>query len=465
MLEERFGRDAPSRSIGPSSSSAPRDMLSPTQLRALVDAKLRDHAFDLRPRPDGYPLHDYRPDHELPFDEYRARVVASLEGHRERKLEELRDPPHRHLVRIVSRHYGFNDALDGKPVERRLADDVFLALGCYRAHYIAAETWRREIAALDRADAWLALAAEHEAAGRLIQANAALAAARWLDPATDGLAADIVRNRRLESLPERLIEQPQPGFRAQGCGERHWRAWDMKNHDGVDVPSLIAYACDENFLVRARIYRSLGQQPLVAAVAVLREGLLDPDDFARAQAVRSLGWIGEPTSLDRLLRLASDDPSVEVRRSARLAAQRIVGYWMFYGEWRTIVRKSRRTFEVARQLAAIGLGGFSNDLVEWRLHSDVSDGEYNAIRRELEPFSLAGDRSDLARRYHYHFRAAGELEDAIARADPEREPDTMLALYAASKQRAMSSRIVDLVTASEPLGWNARRALRALRLT
>ena len=89
------------------------------------------------------------------------------------------------------------------------------------------------------------------------------------------------------------------------------------------------------------------------------------DDFARAQAVRSLGWIGEPTSFERLLRLAGDDPSAEVRRSAMLACQRIAGYWRFYGEWRTIIR-SPRLFEVARELAVpvtthAGVRGATND--------------------------------------------------------------------------------------------------------
>lgn len=464
MLEQRFGHRVSSRRSASSSRCTLQDLPSPSQLRALVDDRLREGAWDVRGRPDHHLLHDHGPEHES-FDEYRARVIGWLEQRHERRLAELRDPPHRHLIRIASRQYGFGDALDGKPVERKLADDVFLALQGHRARYITAETWRREIAALDRADAWLALAEQHEAAGRLLQSSAALATARWLDPATADPAADIVRGRRAECLPDRLLEQPQPGFRTRRLADRHWRAWDMKNHGAVDLPSLAAYACDESFSVRARIYRSLGQQSLVAAVPVLREALHDPDDFARAQAVRSLGWIGEPTSFDRLLQLAGDDSSAEVRRSALLACQRIAGYWRFYGEWRTIIRRPRRLFEVARELASAGLGGFANDLIEWGMHADISDDERHAIRCELEPFSLAGDHSDLARRYDYHFRAASELEAAIARADPAHEPDVMLALHAASKQHVMSPRIADLVTAPEPIGWNARRALRALHLT
>ena len=190
----------------------------------------------------------------------------------------------------------------------------------------------------------------------------------------------------------------------------------------------------------------------------------DPDDFARAQAVRSLGWIGEPTSFDRLLGMVADDRSAEVRRSALLACQRIAGYWMFYGEWRAIVRQPRRLLEVVRQLAASGLGGFAHDLVQWNRPDSGSRDEYEAFRSELGPLSVAGDPSDPARRYAYHFRAAGELEDAIARADPVREPDDMLALHAASKQAVMSPRVTELAAAPGPIGWNARRALRALRL-
>lgn len=460
MLEQRFGHGLSSRRSASSSLGPLWDLPSPSELWALVDDKLREGAWDLRPRPGGHPFHNDGSEHAS-FDEYREQVIHRLEQQHERRLEELRNPPHRHLIRIAARQYGSGDALDGKPVERKLADDVFFALQSYRARYITAETWHREIAALDRADAWLALAAQHEAAGRLLQANAALATARWLDPATADSAAEIVRDRRTESLPDRLLEQPQPGFRARRLADRHWRAWAMK--PPVDLPSLVAYACDENFSVRARIYRSLGQQSLVAAVPVLRDALHDPDDFARAQAVRSLGWIGEPTSFERLLRLAGEDPSAEVRRTALLACQRIAGYWRFYGEWRTIVH-SRRLFDVARELASAGLGGFANDLVEWELCGAMSGDDHDAIRSELEPFSLAGDPTELARRYDYHFAAASELEGAIARADPEREPDLMRALYAASKQQVMPSRLADLVTAPEPLAWNARRALRALRL-
>lgn len=437
------------------------DVLSATELGALIEVKLREHPVDLRPR------HDLIYDDELSLDGYRALVVA-LMNLRRHKLEDPRYPSELLLDLHVHLGTGWQDrptdALDDQAVERNFDRSIWHALQRYRDHYLTSETWRREIAAIDRSDDWLALAAEHEAAGRLIQANAALAAARWLDPATAGAAAEIVRGRPADSLPARLLAQPQPGFRDQCLERRHWLAWDMKNHGLLDVPSLITYACDESFWVRTRIYRSLGQQPLVAAVPVLLEGLLDPHDFARAQAVRSLGWIGAPTPLDRLQRLASEDASAEVRRSAKLAAQRIVGYWIFYGEWRTIVGQPRRRFEVVRQLASRGLGGFAHDLLDAGPVGDTSRAEYDAIANELEPFSLDVDPKDPTQFYDYHVHAAREFEDAIARADPDHEPDTMLALYAVSKQCRPSARAADLVSAPEPLGWNARRARRALSL-
>jgi hypothetical protein len=429
----------------------PRDLVRITdaEVEALVHTRLAAYPGDHRL------YQNHIPRKPLTFDAYRDAVVAEMERRRERKLEELRDPPSPRLLRIVSWQYGFTAALDGKGVERGLADGIFLELQRFDAGYLSSDVWRRQM--IHTADSWLGLAADHEGRARLIEANAALAAATWLDPDLTHRADEIRAARPHDRLPDRLVEQPRPGFRATGWGHRHWLAWDMKNYGRLDVPSLIAYACDENFSVRARIYRSLGQQPHAAAVPVLREGTLDPHPFARAQACRALGWISDPTVVGRLREVATRDRSPDVRRAAVQAFQRIVGYWTFYGEWPALVKDREGLSDRLAELPAKGLGHFAYEL-------QPTAWQRPELQRALKRYALAPPRDDPARAYHHHFTEAGALEARYLAADPRTEPDEMIALYAISKQRALSDRVVDRLAEPGPVGWNARRAIRALAL-
>jgi hypothetical protein len=240
----------------------------------------------------------------------------------------------------------------------------------------------------------------------------------------------------------------------------------MKTRGMLAVPSLIAYACDENFWVRARIYRSLGQQPMVASVPVLAEGLLDPHPFARAQAARSLGWIATPFAVDQLRQLAVDDQSSEVRRSARQAVERIGAYWVLYGEpWPPDPELPRWSFETARRLASLGLMGAAHEYLCWPPEPGVERVAYDALIHDLEPVSYACRAYLASHEYSSYFGEAKAFEVEVARCDPARESDEMMALYAVSKHGQCLPRATDLATAPSAIGWNARRALRALRLT
>ncbi|HEY0194157.1 MAG TPA: HEAT repeat domain-containing protein, partial [Kofleriaceae bacterium] len=186
----------------------------------------------------------------------------------------------------------------------------------------------------------------------------------------------------------------------------------------------------------ARIYRSLGQQPMVASAPLLLDGLEDPHPFARAQAARSLGWIAAPFAVDRLRGLAEADADPEVRRAAAQAAERICAFWVLYGA-------------AAEQLV-------------WDDEAGVPRAAYDALARDLAPYALTPPTA--ARDYAAYAREAEADETASLRDDPAREADDMRAIFAVSRQRRCEARAADLAAAPGALGWNARRALRALRL-
>jgi len=450
-------------------------MMTQADLGVLVDQKLREHASGARSE------HAFESALGLDFqgapslEEYCTILRTWKRGSSEQRsalVDQCRDL-------LMQLHLGLGaiwnlvvpKTHDDEGAARNLAYGLEIAIQRYRDFFVSSERWRREIIAIGQRDHWLTLAAEHEASGALYQANAALAAARWADLTaasagrTAATAAEIMRTRRVDSIPALLRGNLRSGFRDESLHERHWLAWDMKTRGMFEVPSLIAYACDENFWVRARIYRSLGQQPMVAAVQVLLEGLDDPHPFARAQAARSLGWICAPIGVDRLQRIASDDPSVEARRSARQAAERIAAYWFLYGDPRpTRAEIPRWRFEVARRLASHGLQGAASEFLDEEPDPCIDRTAFDALTHELKPFSFERVGSAAVYEYSWYYREATEFEAAVARTDPEHEPDDMMALYAVSKHRRCAARAADLAAAPGALGWNARRALRALLL-
>ena len=308
------------------------------------------------------------------------------------------------------------------------------------------------------------MARELEAKGALVRANAAIAAARWLDPALD---AGAVTAGRRDDLPEPLRGQPERKYRQLPFGERHWTAWAWKNSGRLRLPSLLAYECDENFSLRTRIYRSLGQKSHPAVFSALLEATRDPHFFARAQAVRSLGWTAHPGACSRLAELFETDESAEVRRSAALALERLIGFWSYFGEWNEIFASGARVEKVARELAERGMPA-----IAWEIGSIYASHEKFGSERardawldSLKPLALQPkNHLDDAYRYTHHFREAQRFEADIDGGDPDHESDDMRALYLISRygRRDLAPRAAALANAPDPVGWNARRALRAL---
>ncbi len=382
---------------------------------------------------------------DLSFEAHRDAVVADMARRLGAKQQSLRAPPDPRLISIKSWQFGFSAADDDDGAARSFRDGVFLGLQNYRGGYLSSQRWQSYLAAFDRPGRWVELgqALEHE--GWLIEANACFAAARWLDPTREPAIAAIT-GARDPGLPRRLRDQPATDYPALPFHERHWRAWDMKNYGHLDLPTLLRWECDHNFSIRTRIYRSLGQRPHPAAIQALQEAMHDPHPFARAQAVRSLGWCADPTGVGSLRSLATEDPHPEVRRTAAKAIERIVGFWTFFGEWNAIATSPERTLAAARQLAELGLGIFAWEVT---VHfGGAGSGKHpaiDALSDDLERYISSTDNRDGGSDYSDWFAEARAIESAA---------DSPLTVEAATS------------AAGEPaaLGFEARRTLRRLGL-
>lgn len=402
----------------------------------LVERKLDQHPGELIP----YAHHRY-PTPVLSFEQHKAAAVRDMTKRFAGKRVALRTPPDPALISIKSWQYGFTDADDDQQAARSFADGLYLRLQAWRSAYLSSARWRAYLDAFDRPDRWLELGREAEADGWTIEANACFAAARWLDPATEAGIAELIAGRGPE-LPARLLRQPDPSFPTQPLGQRHWLAWDMKNYGHLDLPTLLRWECDRSFSIRTRIVRSLGQQPHPAAIQALQENTLDPHPFARAQAVRSLGWCADPTSEPLLRELAEHDPDAEVRRSAAKAIQRMLGYWGCYGEWNAITASPTRLLEVARVLVDEGLRAFVFELLCSRDMPGVDMTEVEALLDQLEPDALEPDQRED---YGDHLAAAADVERTP---EPSFDPAELYAVVDDPGER----------------GFEARRTLRRLGL-
>ncbi|HEY0190398.1 MAG TPA: hypothetical protein VGC42_04700, partial [Kofleriaceae bacterium] len=249
-------------------------MMMEAELANLVEHRLAEHPRGTRPVHAIESSLGLDPARPMALDAYGALLRTMKRGSR----AEQHAAVGAHGELMLQLHCGLGniwrlavaDPRDDDAADRNFAFGLEVAIQRYDDWLTPAARWRAELAAPFDADHWLALAAEHEAAGRCYQANAALAAARWLAPAAPdrervAARAEALVADRDAALPAALRGQPRGGFRDEPVHYRHWRAWDMKTRGMLDVPSLIAYACDESFWVRARIYRSLGQQPMVAS--------------------------------------------------------------------------------------------------------------------------------------------------------------------------------------------------------
>lgn len=350
-------------------------------------------------------------------------------------------------------------------VERSLREGTFLEVQKHPDGWLSSPAWLDRLGALDDPARAIDIALDHESAGCIVDANAAFAAARWLDPHAGGDTYERVLAERPAPLPDAVADQPMRGFTSRRLGARHHAAWRMGKLGRTSVPSLLAYESDPSFWVRTRIYRSLGQVLDPACIQALHEGTLDPHPFARAQAVRSLGWLGDPTLIGYLAEMRSADVDAEVRRSASLAVERIRGFWLYFGEWNDIAKNADRVVEVCWALVREGLGAFAYD-VALRMSHEASEA-----RTTLAP----GERVSLTPAVEAPRRLSDPRVAALAhelrRHAIEHDPDNPRTSYYAWQGEALGA---ETTPAPEPsieearglfdeegkVGWNARRVLR-----
>ena len=356
-------------------------------LLARVASRLDEYAGDVMP----FAQYARLPAPEITFEQTKAFALREMNERLAAAKAELHTPPDPSLISIKLWQFGFTGSDDDDAATRSARDGFYLRLQSHRGDYVSSDQWRCFFAAVDRPKVWLQQGEAAEAEGRTVEANACFAAARWLDPSVEERIAATVEERP-STLPARLVRQPDHGFPKETFTQRHWLAWDMKNYGRLDLPTLTRWACDPNFSVRTRIYRSLGQRPHPASIQTLHEGRFDPHPFARAQALRSLGWCADPTALDFLSTFAESDPDVEVRRTAAKAAQRIDGYWRFYGEWNAIAGSAERMLEVVKHLVSEGLPAFAYDIAIVCGLGD--DGELGELVDSIEPDALERDLED-----------------------------------------------------------------------
>lgn len=337
--------------------------------------------------------------------------------------------------------------------------------------YVSSRVRRTAIEAQDDSDAWIRACRDAWSEGRRFEALAALAAAEWLDPGHDAVSElEPVLTEGVDLFPPGVHEPDKP-YRERVFPERHWSAWAMKNRVAWEyLLPLLRGASEENFSVRTRIYRSLGQMGHPAAAQCLHEGTADPHPFARAQAVRSLGWLADPTCLVLLERLAKTDPVPDVRRMAKKSTQRILGYWMFHGEWAEITKRDKKKREVAAELARAGLHSFASEFFDLRglLPNEKCDealllsggsGHYwdsfeEAIKDEKR-FRHPEDRSGSA-----HFAQIAEVREGLQAADP----DSVVNSICCATARNLDGLVDDVMNlvghAHAEVAWHARRAMR-----
>ncbi|HEU0082008.1 MAG TPA: hypothetical protein VFQ87_03975, partial [Bradyrhizobium sp.] len=189
--------------------------MTEAELGVLIEAKLSAHACGTRPEHAFESSLGLTLRAPMPIESYCALLrILKRNGQR----NELPDQQHELCLQL---HVGLGSIwrlaaqppADEEAAERNFVYGLTIAVQRYQDFFVSSEAWRQELAAIDRSDRWLALAVAHEAAGRHYQANAALAAAQWLDlpaPAaarTAAAVAELVRNRD-PALPDGLRGQP-----------------------------------------------------------------------------------------------------------------------------------------------------------------------------------------------------------------------------------------------------------------
>lgn len=100
------------------------------------------------------------------------------------------------MLTLKSWQHGFTAACDLSAADRARHDALFLKRQAYCSERVTASHWKRCLAAFDDPMRWIEIARWLEREERLVEANAALAAARWLDASPEV--------RAMAALPARL---------------------------------------------------------------------------------------------------------------------------------------------------------------------------------------------------------------------------------------------------------------------
>lgn len=272
---------------------------------------------------------------------------------------------------------------------------------------------------------------------------------------------------------------------------RHWMAWSMAQGISQNyVPALLDYSCDENFSLRTRIFRSLGQRPNPFSILCLQEATNDPHPFARAQAIRSIGQNCDPTFVDELISVANEDSSAEMRRVAKKALQRIVAFWEFYGEWKSILESEEKIKEKIYYFLDIGFDDFAFELIESTVGSIFQEAKLDERMTQFmkkyqnKPEPELCDNFSESRHYSEYFPDANKFEKSLEWPEPENPSyaysriqntlrlirskdcdDQALGLYLTSRHglKEFKNEIITLTQSeNKHVAWNARRALRRL---
>jgi hypothetical protein len=132
-----------------------------------------------------------------------------------------------------------------------------------------------------------------------------------------------------------------------------------------------------------------------------------------------------------------------VRRTAAKAIQRIVGFWLYFGEWNATAQSPPRIIEVMQDLAEKGLAAFALDVSAFCDTNESDDPVVADLIEKLEPPSLDHDFDSPLSRYGYYFAEARAIDE---------KPQ---AVMTQEKARAMARE-------KTGLGWDARRLLRRM---
>ncbi|MCF8372276.1 MAG: HEAT repeat domain-containing protein [Bacteroidales bacterium] len=390
----------------------------------------------------------------------------------------------------------------------RIREDVPEFEQVFQNSFLPSNIWQHTLDASSNPQKWLDLAESSFSENNILMASLALASFHWLDtgsPNTRKLKEEIDKqllktgikpfhnfyNAANEMKTNKSIMDDSRGGVYSVFHYRHWMAWSMAQGGSHNyVPALLDYSSDEKFLLRTRIYRTLGQSPHPFSILCLQEATNDLHPFARAQAIRSLGQNCDPTFVGELISIANEDNSNEVKRVAKKALQRIVGYWEFYGEWKKILESDEKIKEKIYYFLDIGFDNFASKLIESTVGSihQVSklDERMTQFIKEYRNKQKPELYENFRESSHYsdYFPDANEFEKSLEWPEQENTSyaysriqntlrllrsrdcdELMLGLYLTSRHGLKEFKneiITHTQSENEHVAWNARRALRRL---